>query len=88
MHESARSSFPDVMTGDTARPPESGKSIHNGDADLLAGLWEEALFARLPCDAPNELRDLVDDIENPKRVYAIHRASRRHDFQLLLQKYV
>ncbi|PNY25920.1 Ubiquitin-protein ligase E3A [Tolypocladium capitatum] len=56
--------------------------------DLMAGLWQEAPFARLPDDAPQELRDLVQDIENPRRVYAIHRASRRHDFQQLVDRYV
>ncbi|KAK0709468.1 hypothetical protein B0T26DRAFT_742901 [Lasiosphaeria miniovina] len=60
-----------------------------GELDILAaGLWEEARFARLPCDAPSELRDLVEDIENPKRVYSIHRATRRHNFQLLVQKFI
>jgi hypothetical protein len=61
---------------------------HDGDLELLAGLWEEALFARLPVDAPAELKDLVEDIEDPRRVYAVHRASRRHDFQQLLQKFI
>jgi hypothetical protein len=28
----------------------------------------------------------VDDIDNPKRVYAVHKASRRHNFQQLVQK--
>ncbi|KJZ73774.1 hypothetical protein HIM_06892 [Hirsutella minnesotensis 3608] len=57
-------------------------------SDLLAGLWQEAPFARLPDDAPSELQDLVQDIENPRRVYAIHKATRRHDFQLLVDRYV
>ncbi|TPX10258.1 uncharacterized protein E0L32_001455 [Thyridium curvatum] len=55
------------------------------DADLVAGLWEVAPFARLPTDAPAELRDLIEEIDNPKRVYAVHRASRRHDFQYIVQ---
>ncbi|GFP55905.1 ubiquitin-protein ligase E3A [Trichoderma asperellum] len=55
-----------------------------GELDLLAGLWQVAPFARLPPDAPAELRDYVQDVENPRRVYAIHRASRRHDFQTLV----
>lgn len=62
------------------QPPDSG-----GDANLLASLWEEAPFARLPLDAPAELRDHVEDVHNPRRVYAIHRASRRHNFQLLVE---
>lgn len=57
------------------------------DADLVAGLWEVAPFARLPTDAPAELRDLIEEIDNPKRVYAVHKASRRHDFQLLVQRH-
>ncbi|KAL7919061.1 hypothetical protein ACQKWADRAFT_302492 [Trichoderma austrokoningii] len=59
-----------------------------GELDLLAGLWQVAPFARLPPDAPAELRDYVQDVENPRRVYAIHRASRRHDFQTLVDKYI
>ncbi|KAL2133456.1 hypothetical protein VTI74DRAFT_2298 [Chaetomium olivicolor] len=72
------------------RPASAGnRSCKNADdLDLLAGLWEEARFARLPCDAPSELRDLVEDIDNPRRVYAIHKANRRHNFQLLVQKYI
>lgn len=77
-----------VMTPDGMRPTSAGGHGYKvaDDLDLLAGLWEEARFARLPCDAPSELRDLVEDIENPKRVYAIHKASRRHNFQLLVQR--
>lgn len=56
--------------------------------DLVAGLWQEAPFARLPDDAPPELYEYVQDLENPRRVYAVHRASRRHDFQLLVDRYV
>ncbi|OAA69086.1 HECT domain protein [Cordyceps fumosorosea ARSEF 2679] len=56
--------------------------------DLFAGLWQEAPFVRLPSDAPPELIPFVRNIENPRRVYAIHRASRRHDFQLLVQLYI
>ncbi|KAK3303546.1 uncharacterized protein B0T15DRAFT_486922 [Chaetomium strumarium] len=78
------------MTGDAMRPSSAGNlsSKLSDELDLLAGLWEEARFARLPWDAPSELKELVEDIDNPKRVYAIHRASRRHNFQLLVQKYI
>ncbi|KAL9944056.1 hypothetical protein ACHAQF_005178 [Verticillium nonalfalfae] len=63
-------------------------SQEDGD-DIFASLWEEAPpFARLPADAPAELRQLVADIENPRRVYAVYRASRRHNFQLLVERYV
>ncbi|KAK2771475.1 hect domain protein [Colletotrichum kahawae] len=64
------------------------KPDNNLDADVLAGLWEDAPFARLPPDAPPELKDMVQNIENPKRVYAIHRASRRHNFQILVEIYI
>ncbi|KAK4197353.1 putative ubiquitin-protein ligase E3A [Triangularia verruculosa] len=78
------------MTRDTMRPAAgSSQSYTNADdLDILAGLWEEAPFARLPCDAPTELKDLLEDIDNPKRVYAIHKASRRHNFQQVVQRYV
>lgn len=77
------------MTRDTPCPVGGGVGGHvEAELDLLKGLWEQAPFARLPIDAPAELRDLVEDIENPRRVYAIHRASRRHNFQQLVQKYI
>ncbi|KAH6609908.1 hect domain-containing [Trichoderma cornu-damae] len=65
-----------------------GPSDVSGEMELLAGLWQVAPFARLPPDAPAELRDYVQDVENPRRVYAIHRASRRHDFQHLVEKFI
>ncbi|KHN95939.1 HECT domain-containing protein [Metarhizium album ARSEF 1941] len=58
------------------------------NSDLEAGLWQEAPFSRLPDDAPPELREFLQDVENPRRVWAIHRASRRHDFQLLVETYI
>ena len=76
------------MTRDTIRPASAGNlnPKNADDLDLLAGLWEEARFARLPWDVPGELKDLVEDIDNPRRVYAIHKATRRHNFQQLVQK--
>lgn len=62
----------------------SQTAASKAEQDLLAGLWQEANFSRLPDDAPPEVRSFVKDIESPRRVYAIHRASRRHDFQLLV----
>jgi hypothetical protein len=76
------------MTRDTQRPANGTTGYKDGEIGLLSGLWEEAPFARLPIDAPAELRDLVEDIDNPKRVYAVHLASRRHNFQLLVQRYI
>lgn len=73
------------MTRDVRRPEKGPQTEAGLDADLLAGLWEDAPLARLPSDAPAELKDMVQIIENPKRVYAIHRASRRHNFQILVE---
>lgn len=75
------------MTRHLARPAQS-RRLDRDDADLLASLWEQADFPRLPEDAPPELKDYVEEIENPKRVYAVYRASRRHNFQLLVEKCV
>ncbi|KAL2755576.1 hypothetical protein ACRALDRAFT_1007572, partial [Sodiomyces alcalophilus JCM 7366] len=76
------------MTLDVSRPVQGVPPEHVREADPFASLWEAAPFARLPPDAPAELKDLVQDLDNPKRVYAIHRASRRHNFQLLVERYI
>ncbi|KAK1832456.1 hypothetical protein QBC39DRAFT_304888 [Podospora conica] len=77
------------MTPDTTRSVDHSHARRgSSDLDVLVGLWEEARFPRLPCDAPTELRDLAEDIDNPKRVYVIHKASRRHNFQSLVQRYI
>jgi hypothetical protein len=80
------------MTRDATRPLDVGSAPHHAhhdvETDLLAGLWEAAPFARLPWDAPPELKELVEDIQNPRRVYAIHKACRRHGFQLLVEKFI
>jgi hypothetical protein len=55
---------------------------------MYAALWAAAPFPRLPEDAPNELKKLAIDIDDPKRVYAIYRASRRHHFQILVERFV
>lgn len=89
-------SAPQKPSGSSARGLEPGHAADarprgpeaSGELDLLAGLWQVAPFARLPADAPPELSAYVQDVENPRRVYAIHRASRRHDFQHLVDKYV
>src|SRR5690606_13544207 len=72
------------MTREPARPCLSGHP--DADLDLLALLWEEAPFPRLPRDAPPELKELVQNIENPRHVYTVHRAARRHNFQALVEK--
>ncbi|KAK3331971.1 hypothetical protein B0T19DRAFT_90266 [Cercophora scortea] len=89
------------MTGETPRAADGGHGSGHGSSsssssnanniseiDVLAGLWEQAPFARLPPDAPHELRDFLEDIDNPKRVYSVYKASRRHNFQQLVQKYI
>ncbi|ORY61267.1 uncharacterized protein BCR38DRAFT_525695 [Pseudomassariella vexata] len=76
------------MTRDAARQADVGHSHTNPEADLVAALWEEVPFPRLPFDAPAELKELVVEVENPKRVYQVHRASRRHNFQLLVEKFI
>ena len=59
----------------------------DGSSDaVLARIWEDVPFPRLPLDAPAELREYVCEVDNPKRVYAVHRATRRHGFQLLVEK--
>ncbi|KAL4723463.1 hypothetical protein ACLX1H_009960 [Fusarium chlamydosporum] len=75
------------MTPDAHRPRDSSIDFA-ADIDLLAGLWQEAPFARLPTDAPPEVKAAVQNVENPARVYAIHQASRRHGFQLLVERYI
>ncbi|KAI6751287.1 hypothetical protein HG531_005983 [Fusarium graminearum] len=76
-----------VMTPDAYRPRDPSIEFA-ADIDLLAGLWQEAPFARLPSDAPPEVKAAVQNVENPARVYAIHQASRRHGFQLLVERYI
>ncbi|KAK7218165.1 hypothetical protein V2G26_006168 [Clonostachys chloroleuca] len=66
--------------------PDPG--VEDFDLDLTSGLWLEAPFVKLPPDAPPELHDYVTDIHDPRRVYAIHRASRRHDFQSLVNRFI
>ncbi|KAK6702777.1 hypothetical protein SNK04_012677 [Fusarium graminearum] len=75
------------MTPDAYRPRDPSIEFA-ADIDLLAGLWQEAPFARLPSDAPPEVKAAVQNVENPARVYAIHQASRRHGFQLLVERYI
>ncbi|PFH61374.1 hypothetical protein XA68_17552 [Ophiocordyceps unilateralis] len=85
MHSVATGDAPDAAD---SRHDTRTKSRTDPLKDLTAGLWQEACFVRLPDDAPPELQHLVQDIDNPRRVYAIHKASRRHDFQLLVDRYV
>ncbi|QPH10946.1 hypothetical protein C2857_002474 [Epichloe festucae Fl1] len=80
-----------VVGANQSQPHDPEDDSHDSlqhTLDLVAGLWQEAPFARLPDDAPPELYEYVQDLENPRRVYAVHRASRRHDFQLLVDRYI
>lgn len=72
------------MTRETLRVQE-GRSLSNED-DILSALWTAAPFPYLPNDAPDELKKLTIDIDDPKWIYAIHNASRRHHFQLLVER--
>ncbi|KAI3329959.1 hypothetical protein F4824DRAFT_353567 [Ustulina deusta] len=76
------------MTIEPNRPVHNGRSCSILEDDTLAALWENAPFPKLPLDAPPEIRELVVDIESPRRVYTIHRASRRHNLQLLIDRFV
>ncbi|KAH9996440.1 hypothetical protein F4779DRAFT_606977 [Xylariaceae sp. FL0662B] len=76
------------MMREVARPAEKGHGHGDLEDDVLAALWEQVPFPQLPLDAPSEIKDLVINIENPKRVYAIHCASRRYHFQLLVEKFI
>ena len=60
----------------------------DNDADVYGALWTAAPFPRLPFDAPPELKNLTIDVDDPKRLYAIHRASRRHNFNTLVERSV
>lgn len=75
------------MTRDTYRVHDDGGT--RTDAEIYAALSRtSAPFSQLPDDAPNELKKLTIEIDDPKRVYAVHRASRRYHFQLLVDKSV
>ncbi|KAI0101932.1 hypothetical protein F4776DRAFT_648981 [Hypoxylon sp. NC0597] len=76
------------MTREVSRPADNCPGNNIPEDDILAALWEQVPFPRLPADAPCEIKDLVIDVENPKRVYAIHHAFRRHDLQLLVEKFI
>ncbi|KAF3068371.1 Ubiquitin-protein ligase E3A [Daldinia childiae] len=76
------------MTREVNRPADDGPGHNVFEVDIIAALWEQVPFPRLPADAPSEIKELVINVENPKRVYAIYRASRRHDLQLLVEKFI
>ncbi|KAE8445104.1 hypothetical protein EG329_013706 [Mollisiaceae sp. DMI_Dod_QoI] len=75
-----------VMTRDPHRVHDDRSPA--SDAEVYAALWAAAPFPRVPDDAPNELKKVAIDIEDPRRVYAIHRAARRHQSQILVERYI
>jgi len=77
------------MTRESVRPssPHKDQADYRPELELLGLLWEEAPFPRLPRDAPPELKEYVKIVENPRQVYVIHRACRRHNFQSLVERY-
>jgi hypothetical protein len=56
------------------------------EEEIYAALWATAPFPRVPEDAPDQLNDFIVDVSDPKRLYTIHRAARRHNFQILVDK--
>jgi hypothetical protein len=73
------------MTRDTHSLHGSSDSV--GEVEAYTALWSTATYPRLPSDAPHELKKLMIDVDDPKRVYVIHRASRRHHVQNLVEKF-
>lgn len=58
------------------------------DSSAYTTLWAVAPFARIPEDAPTELRKLTIEVHDPRRIYTIHKASRRYHFELLLDRFI
>lgn len=75
---------PNVMTRDTPRVQEDRSFA--GEDDILKALWASAPFPYLPQDAPEEVKKLTINIEDPKQIYVIHNAGRRHHFQLMVER--
>ncbi|KFY22333.1 hypothetical protein V493_06658, partial [Pseudogymnoascus sp. VKM F-4281 (FW-2241)] len=72
------------MTRDT---PANGFNV---DPQVLSALWaaQASTFPHLPPDAPPELLKNTVDVRDPQRVYTIYRASRRYNFQLLVERFI
>jgi len=75
------------MTQKQSLPQRSASDIDDDDADMYAALWAAAPFPRLPDDAPVEFKELMITIDDPRRVYTIHKAARRHQFNILVERY-
>ena len=70
-----------------------GRHAHRGSGDTehataLSALWSsQALtFPRLPEDAPTEIKKDTSSVDDLKHVYSIYHASRRLNFQLLVER--
>ncbi|CZS96793.1 related to ubiquitin-protein ligase [Rhynchosporium graminicola] len=74
------------MTRDTLRVRDDRGTL--SDADIYAALWATAPFPRLPDGASESFRRLTVEVDDPKRIYGIHKARRRHNFQVLVERYV
>ncbi|RKF53078.1 putative hect-domain-containing protein [Golovinomyces cichoracearum] len=60
----------------------------SNELEIYTALWNVVPFVRLPHDAPLELKESTIEIRDPRRVYAIHKTIRRHDFQLLMDRFI
>ncbi|POS84703.1 hypothetical protein EPUL_004650 [Erysiphe pulchra] len=58
------------------------------DFTAYTTLWAVAPFARIPEDAPTELKRLTIEVQDPRRIYTIQKARRRHHFELLLDRFI
>jgi hypothetical protein len=73
------------MTRDSPRLVDE----QDGEAEIFSALWAAApSFPQLPPDAPPELRALTVEVDDPKKVYSIYHASRRHSFQVLVERFL
>lgn len=68
----------------------SREGSSGGEDNLLSALWAQQAhsFPRLPADAPAAIANDTIDVKDPERVYRIYRASRRHQFQLLVEAFI
>ena len=68
------------------------ESSYGGNESLLAALWAQQAhsFPRLPADAPPSIAKHTIEVKDkdPEQVYRIYRASRRHQFQLLVETFI
>lgn len=86
------SAHDDTRRGEGCPPHGQESSCDDSSAstqdelNFWLGLWLEAPFARLPDDAPSDLYQYLEDVQDPRQLYAVHHAARRRDFQLLVDR--